>query len=178
MEEDPDSPLCLDNQVCFALYSASRALTNVYRPLLAELGLTYPQYLAMLVLWERGAVTVKNLGAALRLDSGTLSPLLKRLREAGLITKVRSDDDERSVRVAPTPAGAELKQRARHVPEAMRCSTGMDTGELLELRSTLERLTEHVERATSEAHGKSPDDAGAERARSSKVDAGTGDSES
>lgn len=151
MEEEADSQLCLDNQVCFALYSASRALTNVYRPLLAELGLTYPQYLAMLVLWERGAVTVKDLGVALRLDSGTLSPLLKRLRTAGLITKVRSDDDERSVRVAATPSGWELKQRARHVPEAMRCSTGMDADELLELRGTLERLTEHVERAASEA---------------------------
>lgn len=177
MEEDADSQLCLDNQVCFALYSASRALTNVYRPLLAELGLTYPQYLAMLVLWERGAVTVKDLGAALRLDSGTLSPLLKRLRDAGLVTKVRSDDDERSVRVAPTTAGAELKQRARHVPEAMRCCTGMDTGELLELRSTLERLTEHVERADSERCGELPDGAGAKRAQQSTVDSETGGSE-
>lgn len=164
MEEEADSQQYLDNQVCFALYSASRALTNVYRPLLAELGLTYPQYLAMLVLWERGAVTVKDLGAALRLDSGTLSPLLKRLRTAGLITKVRSDDDERSVRVAATRSGLELKQRARHVPEAMRCSTGMDPDELFELRDTLERLTEHVERAASEASGEVASGAAGQRA--------------
>lgn len=144
MDDDPDSVLSLDNQVCFALYSASRAFTNLYRPLLAELGLTYPQYLVMLVLWQHEELTVKELGGALRLDSGTLSPLLKRLHVAGMITRARSDGDERSVRVALTPAGSELRQRAEEIPDRVRCSTELDFDELVALRGTLDRLTEVV----------------------------------
>jgi MarR family transcriptional regulator, organic hydroperoxide resistance regulator len=146
---DADEMLILDRQVCFALYSASRAFTNRYRPLLGELGLTYPQYLVMLVLWEREPISVKELGARLRLDSGTLSPLLKRLVAAGLITKTRCDEDERSVRVTLTTAGQELRTRAREVPSQMLCSTGLDLDELDRLRATLNLLTAAVDQAAA-----------------------------
>jgi MarR family transcriptional regulator, organic hydroperoxide resistance regulator len=142
-----ESWLTLDRQVCFALYSASRAFTGLYRPLLDELGLTYPQYLVMLVLWEREPVTVKELGAALRLDSGTLSPLLKRLAAHGLITRQRSTLDERSVAVALTADGRELRARARNIPDRMVSATGLEIDELVQLRSTLERLTAGLDAA-------------------------------
>jgi DNA-binding transcriptional ArsR family regulator len=103
--EESDGSLLLDEQLCFALYAAQRAVTAAYRPLLDELGLTYPQYLVLLVLWERGETTVKELAAALRLDYGTVSPLLKRLEAAGLVRRERSARDERSVLVAVTGRG-------------------------------------------------------------------------
>src|SRR6185312_10584970 len=99
----------LSEQVCFALYTAARAVTSQYRPLLDELGLTYPQYLVLLVLWERGETTVKELASALRLDYGTMSPLLKRLEVAGLVRRERAAHDERSVLVACTGRGEELR---------------------------------------------------------------------
>src|SRR5919199_2868374 len=137
--------LALDRQVCFALYSAQRALTARYKPLLEPLGLTYPQYLVMLVVWERGSVSVKDLGDALRLDSGTLSPLLKRLEAAGLVDRRRSEEDERQVLVAPTAAGTELRDRAAHVPAAIARASGLDRATLVQLKRTLETLTEHEE---------------------------------
>ena len=103
-DHTPTASLLLDEQLCFALYAAQRAVTAAYRPLLDELGLTYPQYLVLLVLWERGETTVKELAAALRLDYGTLSPLLKRLEAAGLVRRERAAHDERSVLVACTGA--------------------------------------------------------------------------
>ena len=122
---DPDHALRLDNQLCFALYSASLAMTKLYQPLLAELGLTYPQYLAMLVLWERDGLMVSELGERLCLDSGTLTPLLKRLEAVGLIARIRALDDERRVHVTLTAAGRRLKARAAKVPgcigAAMQC---------------------------------------------------------
>lgn len=136
--------------MCFALYSASRAFTGLYRPLLEELGLTYPQYLVMLVLWEHESVTVKELGAALRLDSGTLSPLLKRLEARGLIVRQRSAVDERSVAVALTAGGSELRGRARCIPDQMMSATGMQVDELVQLRSTLERLTAALDSAAEQ----------------------------
>ena len=136
--------LRLDRQVCFALYSASRAVTQLYRPLLDELGLTYPQYLVMLVLWERGPATVKELGAALELDSGTLSPLLKRLAAAGLVTRDRRAVDERSVEVRLTAAGERLETRAAGVPRKIAKATGLRVGELSTLRHDLRALTEVV----------------------------------
>jgi DNA-binding MarR family transcriptional regulator len=136
--------LRLDRQVCFALYAASRAVTQLYRPLLGALGLTYPQYLVMLVLWERGPVTVSALGAALDLDSGTLSPLLKRLAAAGLVTRTRRADDERSVEVGLTDAGAALKAEAAAVPRKIARATGLRVGELAALRKNLVALTETV----------------------------------
>ncbi|WP_431885804.1 MarR family winged helix-turn-helix transcriptional regulator [Micromonospora wenchangensis] len=140
--------LVLRDQVCFALYAASRALTDVYRPLLDEFGLTYPQYLVLLVLWERGddPPTVSELGAALRLDSGTLSPLLKRLATAGLVVRTRSALDERRVEVGLTADGAALRQRMTDVPLRVACSTGLDETELVALRDTLTRVTETIHR--------------------------------
>ncbi|GAB3873366.1 hypothetical protein GCM10027610_140410 [Dactylosporangium cerinum] len=133
--------MALDRQVCFALYTASRAVTARYRPLLDDLGITYPQYLVLLVLWEQDARTVKEIGTALRLDSSTLSPLLKRLEAAGLVTRARRADDERSVTVQLTEAGAALRERARAVPARLVCDGGLGIGELDALRETLVRLT-------------------------------------
>lgn len=136
--------LGLDRQVCFALYTASRAVTQLYRPVLDDLGLTYPQYLVMLVLWERGATTVKELGAALDLDSGTLSPLLRRMETAGLVTRTRRSTDERSVQVRLTRAGSDLRARAACVPSMVARVTGMDLAELEALRRSLTTLTATV----------------------------------
>lgn len=151
MDTEPDALLPLDKQLCFALYSASRAFTNLYRPFLDELGLTYPQYLAMLVLWEREKLSVKDLGVALQLDSGTLSPLLKRLQTAGLLTRRRSAEDERSVEVALTSEGRELRERASTVPARMLSATGLAPDEMAQLRTTLERLTTTVNTAAEQA---------------------------
>ncbi|MFG1704186.1 MarR family winged helix-turn-helix transcriptional regulator [Nonomuraea sp. M3C6] len=141
--------LLLDNQVCFAVHAASRALDGVYRRELAELGLTYPQYLVMLVLWERERVTVKELGVALRLDSGTLSPLLKRLEAAGFVRRERSASDERSVLVRLTDKGTELRQAAVRVPGRILEATGLEMGELADLRRTLSRMTLSLTEAAS-----------------------------
>ncbi|MGN2635908.1 MarR family winged helix-turn-helix transcriptional regulator [Nocardia takedensis] len=141
---DPEE-LQLDNQVCFALYAASRAMTRLYRPLLDGLGLTYPQYLVMLVLWERQPVTVKELGTALELDSGTLSPLLKRLEANGLLTRTRSVEDERSVQVRLTEQGAALRARARTVPRRLAEAIGWDLDELTEFRGRLREFAAVVE---------------------------------
>src|SRR3954462_5510942 len=116
---DPDRLLHLDNQLCFALYSASLAMTKLYKPLLDELGLTYPQYLVMLVLWERDGLTVSQLGERLALDSGTLTPLLKRLEAAELVQRLRDATDERRVLLQLTAAGRALKTRAMTVPKAL-----------------------------------------------------------
>lgn len=139
----------LRRQVCFALYAASRAVTDVYRPILDALGLTYPQYLVLLVLWARdeAAPTVSELGAELRLDSGTLSPLLKRLEVAGLVARHRSADDERRVRITLTDAGRALQERAGDVPHRVAAATGLTLDELVALRDTLTRVTETIHRA-------------------------------
>src|SRR5438309_10725674 len=112
----PVPSVVLDDQLCFALYAASRAVTARYRPMLEELGLTYPQYLVMMLLWEEDNQTVGQLGSRLALDSGTLSPLLKRLTAAGLVTRQRRLDDERSVSIALTPARQAPKDRAFSLP--------------------------------------------------------------
>ena len=137
-----ENPLALDRQVCFALYSASRAITAAYRPLLAPLGLTYPQYLVMLALWERSPRTVRELGEALHLESGTLSPLLKRMEANGLLTRTRSADDERQVHVALTAAGTDLRERACDVPAQLSAATGVDPETLAALRRTCQALIE------------------------------------
>ncbi|MFB9239690.1 MarR family winged helix-turn-helix transcriptional regulator [Plantactinospora siamensis] len=140
------SDLELRRQVCFALYAASRAVTDVYRPLLDELGLTYPQYLVLLVLWERDPATptVKELGAALELDSGTLSPLLKRLAAAGLVNRRRSARDERVVEIELTTAGRAVRDRVAEVPRRVAAATGLTEAELVALRDTLTRITATV----------------------------------
>ncbi|MFJ8752534.1 MarR family winged helix-turn-helix transcriptional regulator [Streptomyces sp. NPDC102441] len=144
----PDTELLkLDHQVCFSLQAASRAFGGVYREALKDLGLTYPQYLAMMVLWEHGPLPVKTIGERLHLDSGTLSPLLKRLESAGLVRRERGPQDERSVTVHLTGAGAELRERALPVPRSILRSTGLSVQEVLALQETLGRLTDSLGRA-------------------------------
>lgn len=150
MADDISDPLRLDAQLCFALYGASLAMTKLYRPVLEGLGLTYPQYLAMLVLWESDDVTVGDLGRRLGLDSGTLTPLLKRLEAAGLVTRRRDPRDERQVRVALTEAGRALKARAHHVPERMFCAMGLELDELGDLRRRLHALQARLSDAAAE----------------------------
>jgi DNA-binding MarR family transcriptional regulator len=132
----------LDQQLCFALYSASRAMTAAYRPVLTEMNLTYPQYLVMLVLWEDERVTVGRLGERMQLDSGTLSPLLKRLEGNGFVRRERSRDDERLVDVTLTPAGRRLERRAQCIPERLFGSTGMAEEQAADLRDAVRRLTD------------------------------------
>jgi MarR family transcriptional regulator, organic hydroperoxide resistance regulator len=135
-----DDPLALDRQVCFALAAASRTVIGLYRPVLEPLGLTHPQYLVMLALWERSPRTVRNIGEALALDPATLSPLLKRLESAGLITRRRKADDERSLDVELTDAGRALRARAEAVPAQIVKRLGMPLAELEATRDALTRL--------------------------------------
>ncbi|MDO9431364.1 MAG: MarR family transcriptional regulator [Phenylobacterium sp.] len=132
--------LRLDNQLCFALYAASGLVTRAYRPLLEPLGLTYPQYLVMLALWEQAPRTVKALGQALELDSGTLTPLLKRLETAGFVTRTRDAQDERRVQIALTKAGEALREKAAEVPTALACQLQLPLDEIVELKTTLQDL--------------------------------------
>ena len=134
--------LRLDDQLCFALYAASRAMTAAYQPLLQSLGITYPQYLVLLVLWEEDRVTVGRLGERLQLDSGTLSPLLKRLEANGFVRRERSLDDERLVDVTLTPAGRRLERKAQCIPERLFSSTGMTEQEAADLRDAVRHLTD------------------------------------
>ncbi|NTW42221.1 MAG: MarR family transcriptional regulator [Cellulomonadaceae bacterium] len=136
MTENPS----LEAQVCFALHSASRATTAAYRTLLADLGLTYPQYLVLLSLWERDGRGVNDLGEALDLDSGTLSPLLKRLESQGLVERRRQTTDERRVHIHLTEAGRALQPRAADIPARLAQATGLTADELSALRDTLGRL--------------------------------------
>lgn len=147
------SLLRLDRQVCFALYAASRAVTQAYVPLLAPLGLTYPQYLVMLALWEEDGLPVGHIGGRLELDSGTLTPLLKRLEAAKLVRRKRDSADERVVRIHLTPAGQALKERAVGIPEALACRLGAKKAELARLREGLLELTRTL-RADSVAETK------------------------
>lgn len=126
--------------LCFELHAASRAMTAIYRPLLQDLGLTYPQYLVMVLLWEREPRLVNELGRALELDSGTLSPLLKRLEASGLILRRRRETDERELEVTLTEAGHDLRDRARHVPRAVEQATGLSPSEMEDLVRKLSGL--------------------------------------
>jgi DNA-binding MarR family transcriptional regulator len=142
--------LRLDQQICFSLNAASRAFGGVYRVILKDLRLTYPQYLVMLVLWEHGDLPVKKLGEHLRLDSGTLSPLLKRLETAGLVRRERSARDERSVEVRLTEQGVALRERALQVPRRIASATGFDLDEIRDLRTRLDELTTALDAAALE----------------------------
>lgn len=135
-----DEALHLDHQLCFALYSASLAMTKLYKPLLEDLGLTYPQYLAMLVLWETDGVTVSELGDRLHLDSGTLTPLLKRLEVAELVTRLRDVQDERRVLIRLTTSGRKLKSRAARIPACVLQATQCDLPEVLDLTRQVQAL--------------------------------------
>lgn len=136
--------LQLDNQLCFALYSTSLAMTKVYKPLLDELGLTYPQYLALLVLWERDGLMVSELGAKLFLDSGTLTPLLKRLEASGYIARIRALDDERRVYITLTSSGRKLKTRAAKIPGCILSASHCAVPELMALTSQLQALRQRL----------------------------------
>jgi len=143
--------LKLDHQLCFALYSASLAMTKFYKPLLDPLDLTYPQYLVMLVLWETDGITVSQLGERLALDSGTLTPLLKRLEAAKLVGRARDTADERRVLLHLTRAGRALKTKARAVPESMACAAGCALGELAALTTRLKTLRNQIIDSTPRA---------------------------
>ena len=140
-----DTALLLDNQLCFALYSTSLAMTKLYKPLLAEMGLTYPQYLVMLALWECDDVTVSELGERLFLDSGTLTPLLKRMEAAGLLQRRRSEQDERRVLVTLTPTGAALKAKASCIPSGLVKASHCSLPELMALTKDIQALRRHLD---------------------------------
>jgi MarR family transcriptional regulator, organic hydroperoxide resistance regulator len=132
--------LALDHQLCFALYAGSLAMTRAYKPLLEPLGVTYPQYLVLLVLWEGDGLTVSQLGERLTLDSGTLTPLLKRLEQQGLVTRLRDAADERRVMLRLSPAGRALKKRAQGVPQAIACASACSLDEIRQLTQRLSLL--------------------------------------
>jgi MarR family transcriptional regulator, organic hydroperoxide resistance regulator len=134
----------LDHQLCFALYSSSLLMTKLYKPVLAPLGLTYPQYLVLLVLWESDAIAVGELGARLYLDSGTLTPLLKRMQAAGLLTRARATEDERRVIVTLSAAGRALRRKASGEAQALACATGCELAEIGQLTSQLQALRASV----------------------------------
>lgn len=135
-----DDALLLDRQLCFALYAATRAMVQAYEPLLAKIGVTYPQYLVLLVLWEADGVSVKELGDRLYLDSGTLTPLLKRLDAAGIVKRERSTVDERVVLVHLTAKGKRLKKDAVGIPAEMFCKTGLSLDKLGKMRAELMKV--------------------------------------
>jgi len=148
-----DEALLLDNQLCFMVYRLHRGITDLYRPVLADLGLTYPQYLVMLVLWETEPMSVSRLGERLSLDSGTLSPLLKRLEAAGLVGRARSQADERSVEVSLTRQGRALRRRAREVPSTVGRCLAASAQDYVRLRDQLADMLARVEHSLSSEAG-------------------------
>ncbi|MBC7484837.1 MAG: MarR family transcriptional regulator [Rhizobacter sp.] len=145
---DPQQMQRLDHQLCFALYSSSLLMTKLYKPVLGALGLTYPQYLVLLVLWEADAAGsafgVGELGTRLFLDSGTLTPLLKRMEIAGLLTRTRAAEDERRVVVTLTTVGRRMRCKAAHVPNEVACAVGCKLNEIAELTAQLQSLRSNV----------------------------------
>lgn len=139
-----DEYLRLDNQLCFLFYSVSKAMTRMYGPLLGRLGLTYPQYLVLLILWEQDNLEVNRITGLLSMDTGTVSPMLKRLESAGLITRSRSADDERRVMISLTDAGRKLKDEASSVPAELFCRTGLTIDEYRTMKTGLEQLLQKM----------------------------------
>ena len=150
MKKSLDPALLLDEQLCFALYAASRRMTATYRPLLDALDLTYPQYLVMLVLWEQDGITVRELGERLQLDSGTLTPLLKRLEQGGLLGRRRRQSDEREVEITLTEAGDKLRERAADVPRCMADKLCMSVDAFARLRDELKTLATQLASPTDQ----------------------------
>jgi DNA-binding MarR family transcriptional regulator len=144
MPNKTDAMLKLDNQLCFALYSTSLAMTKLYKPLLDELALTYPQYLAMLVLWEQDGLMVSEIGERLYLDSGTLTPLLKRLEASGLISRLRAVEDERRVHITLTAAGRKLKAKAAKIPDCILTAAQCPVPELMALTQQVQALRQRL----------------------------------
>lgn len=143
----PIDLLALENQFCFALYSASLAMTKTYKPFLDQLGITYPQYLVMLVLWEQDDVLVKSIGERLFLDSGTLTPLLKRLEASGLIARNRDEADERQVRITLTREGRLLRKKAQDIPRQVLCASGQSPSAIGELKVQLSLIRDDLIRS-------------------------------
>ena len=148
-----DLPLLLGNQLCFAVYSTAHAFNRFYKPMLDRLGLTYPQYLVMLVLWEQDGLPVKEIGERLFLDSGTLTPLLKRLEAAGLVKRTRSSEDERQVIVSLTAQGEALKEKARGLPLSILAASECSVAELTALKKEVELLRDKLNAALGERVG-------------------------
>jgi DNA-binding MarR family transcriptional regulator len=140
-------PLLLDNQLCYALYAAAHRMTKSYRPMLERMGLTYPQYLVLLVLWENDGVTVSEIGRRLRLDSGTLTPVLKRLETSGLLNRNRRQSDEREVEIALTDQGRALRSEAIAVRQSVMCQLNMSEPEIQAMRADLNALIENLSTA-------------------------------
>jgi MarR family transcriptional regulator, organic hydroperoxide resistance regulator len=151
MKNLEDETMRLANQLCFAVYSTAHALNRVYKPLLEPLGLTYPQYLVMLTLWEKDNVSVKEIGARLHLDSGTLTPLLKRLEQSGLVTRRRDAEDERHVRIELTSRGRNLRGRAKSIPHEILCATKGSLEDAVALRDDLIGLRDRLNTEIAEA---------------------------
>nr|WP_210279835.1 MarR family transcriptional regulator [Methylorubrum thiocyanatum] len=137
-------PLLLDNQLCYALYAAAHRMTKSYRPMLERMGLTYPQYLVLLVLWESDGITVSEIGRRLRLDSGTLTPVLKRLESSGLLNRSRRQSDEREVEIALTDQGRSLRSEAVAVRQSVMCQLNMSEPEIQAMRADLNALIENL----------------------------------
>lgn len=150
MSTSTPEALRLDNQLCFAVHATAHAFAKAYKPLLAPLGLTYPQYLVMLLLWEQDDRTVSDLGEPLFLDSGTLTPLLKRMEAAGLVQRRRDAQDERVVRITLTPAGLALRSEAEKIPQAMGCALGLTVPDLIQLRQVMRGLGDRLRAAEAE----------------------------
>ncbi|WP_080843709.1 MarR family winged helix-turn-helix transcriptional regulator [Cytobacillus gottheilii] len=136
--------LKLDNQICFPLYAATREMTKLYRPLLTELNITYPQYLVLLVLWETDRISVKALGEKLYLDSGTLTPMLKRMEENGLISRTRLKEDERVVEVTLTEQGKEAEAQAEKIPLKFLEQTNLNEAEFIQLKGILMKMLDEA----------------------------------
>ncbi len=145
-----EQALKLDNQICFAVYSAAHAFNRVYKPLLDRLGLTYPQYLVMLVLWERDNIPLKDIGERLFLDSGTLTPLLKRLEATDLIKRTRSTEDERQVLIELTRDGHALREKAKAVPQSILAATACSVGDLMAMKDEIVALRDRLNAALGE----------------------------
>ncbi|GBG10968.1 MarR family transcriptional regulator [Paenibacillus sp. MY03] len=146
----PIEHMKLDNQICFAIYASSREITKLYRPLLQNLGLTYTQYVTMLALWEKDNATVSELGTKLYLDSGTLTPLLKKLEAAGLVKRTRDKKDERSVLVTLTPDGEALREKAIDIPEQLACKLDATPEEGAMLLGQMQELLDRVKRYSAQ----------------------------
>lgn len=138
--------LQLDNQICFPLYVISKEITGLYRPFLDEIGITYPQYLVMMVLWENDGLTVSHIGERIFLDSGTLTPLLKRLEKKGIITRKRKKEDERVVEIFLTESGKQLKEKACEIPEKIKNKIGINKDEFLQLKNTILNILTKIEK--------------------------------
>lgn len=142
--EESESNLMVEKQLCFSLYSAANAIIRAYRPMLLQIDLTYPQYLVMMVLWSNNGINVKELGNKLHLDSGTLTPLLKRLDNKGLVDRRRSESDERVREIYLTQAGTDLKSSAEKIPRAMYCKANLELEELLTLKGMCDKLVDNL----------------------------------